>query len=62
MNKLNHLTEKLRILVVDDEGFMRTVLSSIIKHLGCKNVIEARDGQEAWRQIEEHQKEHATEG
>lgn len=47
MNKIEKVLESKKILIVDDESFMRTVLSGIIKHLGFRSVSEARDGKSA---------------
>jgi len=47
MNKLDKILESKKILIVDDESFMRTVLNGIVKHIGFKAVSEARDGKAA---------------
>jgi len=53
MNKFSEIIENKRILIVDDEGFMRIVLSGIVKHIGCKRVLEARDGKAALAMLED---------
>lgn len=42
-----------KILVVDDEAFMRSVLAGILKQMGCKYVQEARNGNDALKLLEE---------
>lgn len=37
----------LRVLVVDDAGFIRQILTSLLTELGCDVVGEARNGAEA---------------
>lgn len=47
MKNLEKIFESKKILIVDDESFMRTVLNGMIKHIGFKSVSEARDGKSA---------------
>jgi len=51
MKKIEKILESKKILVVDDESFMRTVLNGIIKHLGFRHVSEARDGKSAYEML-----------
>lgn len=47
MKDIDSVLKSKKILIVDDESFMRTVLSGIIKHMGFIGVSEARDGKAA---------------
>ena len=47
MKDIDSVLKSKKILIVDDESFMRTVLGGIIKHLGFLGVSEARDGKSA---------------
>jgi len=47
MKDIDAVLKSKKILIVDDESFMRTVLSGIIKHMGFMGVSEARDGKSA---------------
>ena len=38
------LIQQLRVLVVDDSPFMRTVVRSLLSNIGVKRIIEAGDG------------------
>lgn len=42
---------KTRILVVDDMGTMRKIVSKICRELGFKDIIEAADGNMAWKAL-----------
>jgi two-component system sensor histidine kinase/response regulator len=42
------------VLVVEDNMVNRELLKKIMSKLGCTNIIEAHDGQEAVRQVEKH--------
>lgn len=53
MKDFNNIIEEKKLLVVDDEGFTRSVLAGILRHIGCKNVHEAKDGAGAFRLLEE---------
>ena len=46
--------EKIRVLLVDDSTYIRTVLGSIIVDAGFEVVGEAADGEEAIRKYMEH--------
>lgn len=39
-----YLIQQLRVLVVDDNAFMRSVVRSLLTHIGVKKVLEAPDG------------------
>ncbi|MGH7879055.1 MAG: response regulator, partial [Candidatus Binataceae bacterium] len=39
-----YLIQQLRVLVVDDNPFMRTIVRNMLSHLGVKKVAEAGDG------------------
>jgi two-component system chemotaxis response regulator CheY len=41
-----------RILVVDDMKTMRLIVKKNLANLGYKNVLEAEDGEAAWKEIE----------
>ena len=43
--------ESVRILVVEDNSFARRIVMELLKHLGAKNIVVAKDGEEAWREI-----------
>jgi len=47
MSDIESYLKSKKILIVDDEAFMRSVLSGIVKHLGFLGVSEARDGKSA---------------
>jgi two-component system, chemotaxis family, chemotaxis protein CheY len=47
------LIQKLRVLVVDDNQFMRTVVRNLLGQIGVKNIIEAGDGIIALEKIRE---------
>jgi DNA-binding response OmpR family regulator len=42
---------KLRVLVADDEPKLRALVARCVRLLGCE-VIEARDGEEAWEAVQ----------
>lgn len=44
--KVSGIPKGLRILIVDDEPYVRDILSDILKYLGCK-VIKAENGKQA---------------
>lgn len=54
MKKIEKVLRSKKILIVDDESFMRTVLGGIIKHLGFIGVSEARDGKTALNILKEN--------
>jgi two-component system chemotaxis response regulator CheY len=41
----------LRVLLVDDNTHMRTIVSTILKGLGVREIVEAGDGSHALRQL-----------
>ena len=45
--------EKLRVLIVDDEPFIRSIIRRILVDLGCKQIIEAGNGAEAVRHAQD---------
>lgn len=47
MSKIEDFLKKKKILIVDDESFMRTILNSVLKHIGFSGISEARDGKSA---------------
>ena len=42
-----------KILIADDSAFMRTVLKNILIKAGYKDIIEAKDGEEAIQKFDE---------
>lgn len=49
--RVDYLIQQLRVLVVDDNPFMRQVVRSLLVHLGVKMVLEAGDGIDALETI-----------
>jgi len=47
------LIQQLRVLVVDDSPFMRTVVRSLLSNIGVKRIIDAADGIAALEKIRE---------
>lgn len=47
MADIESFLKSKKILIVDDEAFMRSVLSGIVKHMGFTDVSEARDAKSA---------------
>ena len=47
------LLQQLRVLVVDDNPFMRTIVRGLLNNIGVKSVIEAGDGIAALDKIHE---------
>ena len=43
----------IRVMVVDDQKTMRTIVKSLLKQIGIYNVIEAANGHEAMKSLEE---------
>lgn len=43
--------QKIKILVVDDQDFLRSVLRQILGVLGARRISEATDGEAAWVKI-----------
>ena len=55
------MADGVKILIVDDASFMRTVLKDILKSNGlCNDTIEASDGVEAVRQYIQHKPDLVT--
>ena len=50
----NFSFEKLNILIVDDQAFLRSLIKSLLKGFGSKNIFEARDGKNAIETIEKN--------
>ncbi|MGH6725176.1 MAG: response regulator [Pseudolabrys sp.] len=48
------MLQQLRVLVVDDNQFMRTVVRSLLGNIGVKRIIEAADGIVALERIREN--------
>lgn len=42
-----------KILIVDDTPAIRIIVSEMLKKRGCTNIVEAEDGAQAWRVLEE---------
>jgi two-component system, chemotaxis family, chemotaxis protein CheY len=45
--------DRLRVLLVDDNAHMRSIISAILKGLGCHDIREAADGTDALRILRE---------
>lgn len=45
------ISKDLCILVVDDYASMRKVLKKFLREIGFRNVIEAEDGNDAWKKL-----------
>ncbi|MGB0682993.1 MAG: response regulator [Magnetovibrionaceae bacterium] len=43
--------ERLNFLIVDDNRHMRALVKTILHALGCKNVVEASDGADAFKEL-----------
>lgn len=43
--------KSVRVLIVDDQDFIRSLLRHIMGVLGCKNITDAVDGETAWELI-----------
>jgi len=46
--------DHLRVLIVEDNNHMRTLLRSLMRALGIVHVIECLDGAEAYRELRDH--------
>lgn len=44
---------KTKILVVDDMSTMRKIVCKILREMGYTDIVEAADGDQAWKAIEE---------
>ena len=51
MSMKTYALDAVAILVVEDNRFMRSILVNVLKGLGVKHVMEARDGQEALEEL-----------
>ena len=47
-----HLSSDAKILIVDDMTAMRTALRRAFVQMGCRNIVEAADGAEAFAALE----------
>ena len=47
--------KQLRFLLVDDNHHVRAIVSTILKSLGARQVLEAMDGAEALQVVRDHQ-------
>jgi CheY-like chemotaxis protein len=47
------LVQQLRVLVVDDNAFMRAIVRRLLSNIGVKRIIEARDGIAALEKMRE---------
>ncbi len=45
---------ELKVLIVDDASFMRTILKTLLNNMGIKDVLEADDGEKALRILQEN--------
>jgi CheY-like chemotaxis protein len=46
--------EQLKFLLVDDNAHMRTLLSELLKALGCREIYEASDGADGLQALRAH--------
>jgi two-component system, chemotaxis family, chemotaxis protein CheY len=46
------IDKNMRILVVDDFKSMRDLIRNVLKKAGFTNIVDAEDGEEAWKIIE----------
>ena len=46
--------ELLKILLVDDNHYMRVLLAEILRAIGVKDIFEANDGAEGLQMMREH--------
>src|SRR4051812_1210091 len=49
----NELTKHLRVLVVDDKAFVRTMTGRVLQSAGIENIAYASDGKEAITAIQQ---------
>ncbi|NQW01969.1 MAG: response regulator [Rhodospirillales bacterium] len=45
---MSEYLEKVSVLIVDDQDFIRLVLRQVLNALGCKNIKDAVNGSDAW--------------
>ncbi len=43
--------QRLNFLLVDDNKFMRTIVRNVLGAWGCRNIVEASDGEEGLREL-----------
>ena len=43
--------DRLNFLLIDDNKHMRSIVKAILRSFGCKNVVEAADGADAFREM-----------
>src|SRR6185503_15909719 len=46
--QMNYKFHRLKVLVVDDNQHMRTLVSAVLQAFGVSKVHEARSGEEGW--------------
>src|SRR2546421_8364709 len=46
---MNYNFHRLKVLIVDDNQHMRTLVSAVLQAFGVSNVYEGRNGEEAWK-------------
>ncbi|MCH7937373.1 MAG: response regulator [Proteobacteria bacterium] len=46
--------KNVRVLIVDDQDFIRSLLRHILNVLGCKQITDAADGHTAWELIQDN--------
>lgn len=56
MNAETPALNQLRVLVVDDQMLMRTVITQNLKKIGFSEIHTAQNGEEAWREIQDCQR------
>jgi len=47
----------LKILIVDDSSTMRRIIANTLKKIGFNDIIQAKDGVEAWELYQKHKDE-----
>ncbi len=48
----NSYLSNIRVLVVDDHAFVRRMVCEILRTFGCRDIHEAKNGIEAWQEIQ----------
>ncbi|MSO93662.1 MAG: response regulator [Rhodospirillales bacterium] len=43
--------QRLNFLLVDDNKFMRTIVRAVLNTWGCRNIVEASDGEEGLKEL-----------
>ena len=46
--------KSVRVMIVDDQDFIRSLLRHILGVLGCKNITDSSDGETAWELIQDN--------